>query len=80
MVFTENVNEEFNYLKNFLRNLIKNLADSNFNKKINYQHIKPNINWIYLNDQEKVNKINQILRKFENENKLLEFMHRVVKN
>ena len=72
VVFTENVNEEFNYLKNFLRNLIKNLADSNFNKKINYQHIKPNINWIYLNDQEKINKINYILRQFESENKLIE--------
>ena len=72
VVFTENMNEEFNYLKNFLRNLIKSLADNNFNKKINYQHIKPNINWIYLNDQEKINKINHILRQFESENKLIE--------
>ena len=60
----ENISKEYDYFQNFFRKLLKKYIKDELNKKINFQAIKPNNDWIYLNDDQKKRKIYDQLKNY----------------
>jgi|TARA_Y100000031_G_C8188485_1_gene370176 hypothetical protein len=65
VLLPENVSKEYNYFQNFFREFLKPYIKNELNSKINFQTIKPNNNWIYLNDDQKKRKIYDQLKKYQ---------------
>ena len=63
-ILPENVSKEYDYFQKFFRKLLKKYIKDELNNKINFQAIKPNSDWIYLNDDQKKRKIYDQLKKY----------------
>ena len=65
VLLPENVSKEYDYFQNFFREFLKPYIKNELNSKINFQAIKPNNDWIYLNDDQKKRKIYDQLKKYK---------------
>jgi len=63
-ILPENVSKEYDYFQKFFRKLLKKYIKDELSNKINFQAIKPNSDWIYLNDDQKKRKIYDQLKKY----------------
>ena len=79
VVLPENVSKEYYYFQSFFRNLLKPYVKNELNSKINFQAIKPNNNWIYLNDDQKKRKIYDTLKKFKYPNSALDIEVQIIR-
>ena len=65
IIFAENLSDEYRYFKKFFREFFKPYIKKNLNKSINFQTIKPSAEWINLKSNQKVDRIYDILRKYD---------------
>ena len=63
--FAENKFKEFIFFRKFVRELVREVSSDKFKKKINFQYIKPNHEWVSFSIEEKEKKIIEAFRKFE---------------
>lgn len=65
ILFPENIAKEYKYFHNFFREFLKPYLKKDLHKTINFQAIKPNKEWTSLTEEEKKDKIYEILKKFD---------------
>ena len=63
--FAENKFKEFVFFRQFVRELVREVSSDKFKKKINFQYIKPNHEWVSFSIEEKEKKIVEAFKKFE---------------